>query len=199
MTADLRILVDRALEERLSERGFTKGVDGVFLRKLGRDISAWIGIGLASRERGGEVDADPMVGVRYEPVERLLPSSAPYDATVFRPLYELRPGSGYRTWSFNGDNVDEQADALVESLEKMANPFMESLASPSAIEQALGTWAFADVRRKRLPALRLAQGDEAGARAELDREKSMLAEDSDPATLEEYDAFAAELLASGPM
>ena len=195
--SDLRTRVDQALEARLTSIGFIKARDGIFLRSIAPNVSGWIGIGLASRQRGGEVDADPMVGVRYEPAERLVPSSAAHDATVFRPLYELLSGSGYRTWSFDGDNVEEQADALTDAVQHVAVPFIESLASPEAVKEALTTWAFADVRRRRLPALRLAEGDEAGARTELSRQKSQLEEENDPAALQEYETFARELFASG--
>lgn len=195
--SDLRARVDQALEERLEQLGFQKARDGVFLREIAPDVAGWIGIGLASHKRGGEVDADPMVGVRYEPVERLIPSSESHDATVFRPLYELVPGGGYRTWSFDVGDVEEQADELAEAVEEVGMPFMDSLASRDAIEQALTSWAFADVRRRRLPAFRLAEGDEVGAREELDRQKAILQEVTDPAMLEEYDRFTRELLASG--
>ncbi len=191
----LRAEVDRALERCLCDAGFEKARDGVFLREIAPNIFGWIGIGLASRKRGGEVDADPMIGVRYEPVEELLPSGAPYDATVFRPLYELLPGGAYMTWSFNPDNVAQQAEALAAVIERAAVPFMESLSSPQAVREALEGWAFADVRRRRLPAFRLAEGDVAGARAEVERERSQLEED-DPGLLDEYDTFARELLAS---
>ena len=193
--SNLRTEVDRAIERRLTSLGFEKARDGVFLREIAPNISAWIGIGLASRKRGGQVDADPMVGVRYEPVEELLPSGAPHDATVFRPLYELLSDGDYMTWSFERENVDEQATALAEAVENAAVPFLESLASPEAVGEALETWAFADVRRRRLPAFRLAQGDAAGARAEVDRQRAQL-EDDDPGLLDEYDSFARELLAA---
>jgi hypothetical protein len=194
--SDLRMRVDQAVERRLERLGFTKARDGVFLREISPGVSGWIGVGLASQKRGGEVDADPMVGVRYEPVEQLVPSSAPHDATVFRPLYELLPGSGYRTWSFSQDGVEEQADALADTVEEAAVPFMDSLASPNAIKEALTSWAFADIRRRRLPAFRLVEGDEAGARDEVDRQKAILEDEGDRAMLEEYERFSRELLAS---
>lgn len=193
--SDLRTRVDQALEVRLAELGFNRARDGLYLREIAPDVAAWVGIGLASRKRGGEVDADPMVGVRYEPVERLVPSAAAHDATVFRPLYELI-GSGYTTWSFGPDNVNEQADALAEAIQDAAMPFMQSLTSPEAIKAALTSWAFADIRRRRLPAFHLAEGDEPGARDELARQKAQLKQESDPAMLEEYERFATELLAS---
>jgi hypothetical protein len=195
--SSLNTAVDRAIERQLTRLGFEKARDGVFLREMAPGFSAWLGIGLASQKRGGEVDADPMVGVRYEPVEALLPSAAPYDATVFRPLYELLPGGGYRTWSFDPESIDEQAASLAEAIEQEAMPFMRSLGSPEAIAEALETWAFADVRRRRLPAFRLAQGDIDAARAEVDRERSQL-EDDDPGLLDEYEIFARQLLASRP-
>lgn len=195
--SSLKTAVDRAIERQLARLGFEKARDGVFLREMTTGCSAWLGIGLASQKRGGEVDADPMVGVRYEAVEALLPSAAPCDATVFRPLYELLPGSGYRTWSFDAEGIDEQAASLAEVIEREAIPFMRSLGSPEAIAEALETWAFADVRRRRLPAFRLVQGDVAAARAEVDRERSQLG-DEDPGLLDEYDSFARQLLASRP-
>lgn len=195
MTDSLRRQVDDALREALASREFTPLQDGVFSIELVPEIRGWVGIGLATEKRGGEVDADPMVGVRYEPVEKIVRSSASVQPTVIRPLYELIEGGEYQTWSFNERNLATQAEALAEALVSHAIPFFESLTTVTAIEEALRSWSFADRRRTRLPALLLAQGDEEGARAAIERETALLETDGDQASLADYETFAAQLLA----
>lgn len=111
---------------------------------------------LAEAKRGGTVDVDPVVGVRYEAVEALVDDSQT-SATVFRPLYELFTPTKYKTWTFETDHIAAQARALGEAVDEIAVPFMQSLTSLEAVERALREWAFADVRRRRLPAVVLIQ------------------------------------------
>jgi len=180
----------------LTKRGYSRVTEGVYLLPIAAGVFGWVGIGLASRKRGGEVDADPMVGVRHDEVEALVPAgSREADPTILRPLYELLPGRNYKTWSFNEDNLDEQAVALVESVVEHGQRLMHELKTLDALEEALEEWAFTDIRRTRLPVVLLLQGDRDAAAAALAREKRALADTGDEAIEAEYEEFATRLLA----
>jgi hypothetical protein len=60
-----------------------------------------------------------------------VPGSSRYDATVFRPLYEL-VSAGYTTWTFSPANVEVRASELVQAIEDIAVLFMQSLATMHA-------------------------------------------------------------------
>ncbi len=180
----------RALDDELERRAFDRVASGIYLRELGQGWRGWVGVGLASRKRCGAVDADPMVGVRHEKVEKVL-GETDRSATFFRPLYELFSPTVYRTWSFESGQVEAQATALGDAIELIATPYMESLTSLDRIEAALHESAFADVRRHRLPAVLLLRDGQEAARAAAERELALL---DDKGQRREYEAFIAELL-----
>jgi hypothetical protein len=183
----------RALGDELGSRGFQRIASGIYMLDVAPGCRGWIGVGLAAATRGGAVDADPMVGVRHDAVEALLDEDES-SATVFRPLYELFSPTTYRTWTFELDRIAAQARALGEAVELSAVPFMESLASLEAVERALREWGFADVRRRRLPAVVLIQVGADAARAEAERELALLEDEDDEPQRSDYEAFIAELL-----
>jgi hypothetical protein len=196
-TAELRAAVDEAVAERLTKRGYSRVSEGVYLLAIAPGVLGWVGIGLASRKRGGEVDADPMVGVRHDEVEALLSAgSGQADPTILRPLYELLPGGNYKTWSFNEDNLDQQAEALVESVVQHGQRLVHELKTLDALKDALEKWAFADTRRTRLPVVLLLQGDRDAAAGAVAREKRALADRGDEAIEAEYEEFATRVMQS---
>ena len=195
-TSALRKAVDAAIAARLAERGYREVSEGIYLLPLAPGIFGWVGVGLASRKRGGEVDADPMVGVRHDEVEGLMPTpSGEAEPTILRPLYELFPDGGYKTWSFTEANLEEQAEALVQSVVEHGQGLMHELKELDAIAEALTEWAFSDTRRTRLPVVLLLQGDVASAEAEVARQREMLADVGDASISAEYEQFAARLFA----
>jgi hypothetical protein len=195
-TRELRTAVDEILTGRLGERGYKRVKEGIYLLPILPRISGWTGIGLASYKRGAEVDADPMIGVRHDDVEELMPRlSGEADPTILRPLYELLPGESYKTWSFTESNLNQKADELVKSLAEYGQGLMQELTGLDAIREALATWAFADTRRTRLPAVLLLQGDREAAEDEIARQKRALANAGDKDVEAEYEEFATRLLA----
>jgi hypothetical protein len=185
--------VERELTDRLLQLRFTAIRDGIFLLPFHSEVQGWLSLPLASGGRGA-VDVDPMVGVRHEAVERVVPASKPYDATVAKPLQTLVTDE-WSPWRFTVDEFEQRADELMDTIERVAVPFMKDLASLEAIEHALETWAFAFQRRERLPALKLARDGYDDARAAVDRERSILADANDQVTFEHYEQFVRQLLA----
>lgn len=191
----LRRKADQAIATALAKRRFRQLAPGRFAREIAPGVDVWVGVGLASHKRGGEVDADPMVGVRNGAVEHLV-GSGPGEATLFRPLYELMPDGGYRTWSFNEHDVDEQADALADAVTDIGIPAMADFASLEQLEAGLREFAFADIRRSRLPALLVTVGDRNAARRQIADELSRLQQLGDLPMAEEYEELAARILAT---
>jgi hypothetical protein len=186
--------VNEALDARLIDHGFSPMRRGVYLRRMTPDVSGWAGIGLASRKRGAEVDADAMVGVRHAGVERRVPFGGKvYDATIFRPLYELLPDREYQTWTFHDRNIEEQAESLARAIDEHGGVLMRQLTTLDCIEHALRDWAFADVRRTRVPLVLLEKGNLHAARAAFDRFARELRDSTDEAELREYEHFGSAL------
>jgi hypothetical protein len=194
MAASTRLgdAVLRALDSELGSRGFNAAASGVYTRDLTPEVAGWLGAPLAEAKRGGAVDVDLMVGVRHAAVESLVDDSQT-SATVFRPLYELFSPTQYRTWTFETGNIDAQARVVGEAVDEVAVPFMQSLTSSEGVERALRDWAFADIRRRRLPALVLLQRG-ADAATEAARRELSLLDEADEATRADYKSFVDRLL-----
>lgn len=186
MVAPARAKVDDAVRAALAAQGFRLKVPGRFTRPLSRACEAWVSVPLA--ERGEALDANPMLGVRHVAVEEMLQTCGLADeasGTAFRPLYEWL-GTGYRFWEFGRSNVDKAAEQLAEAVEE-AMPGVEVVASDEGVETALIAWAFADVRRLRLPALLLVNSDRERFEAQVREERAGLESGADAAVVREYD------------
>ncbi len=192
-SSTIRSRADQAIGLALEKRGFRPLAPGRFAREIVQGVDGWVGVGLGSHKRGGQVDADPMVGVRHRAVEDIV-GSGPGDATLFRPLYEVLPGAHYRTWSFDDSNVEGQATALAKAITEVGVRAMREFVSLDDLEAGLREVAFADVRRSRLPAVLLARGDPDAARHEISVERSQLQKLGDAAMVEEYEELASRIL-----
>jgi hypothetical protein len=123
-------------------------------------------------------------------VEELV-RSGEASATLQRPLFEVLSGGGYRTWTFNSENVEMQADVLAAAIQDEAVPYLRGLVTLPQIETALREWAFADIRRLRLPAVLILRGEPAEARRVVQEELGALRHDA--AMAAEYEQAAARL------
>jgi len=125
----------------MSQLGFEKRAGAIFTSTLSDGVIGWIGFNSASHKRpAGEVLFNPVVGVRYESVQRiveeLLEVRAPITPTVSTPLQHLMPADDRRDWCFSErrDDAGQLAD-LVRCIGTYGMPFMESLVTLLGIER----------------------------------------------------------------
>lgn len=174
----------------LADLGFRKRAGGIFTTDLDDEVFGWLGLNRASRHRpAGEVEVNPVVGVRHQGVERLVAEYCgqkfhPYvPATVVTPLSHLMPDGRYRTWVFGASNDDDASGReMVAAIEKYGLPFMRATVTlpelSRRIEDGFGIDSQLDYRR---PVALLLAGDRAGARRALEAALTRLGDRGDPA------------------
>ncbi len=124
-----------AVRAMLEVAGFKKRVGQVFTRELGGDVLGWLGLNRATRGRQrGEVEVNPVVGVRHQGVERMVAElrgesfHAYQPPTVNTPLGYLMPEQRYRGWVIEADGSADVLEDLASAVAEYAIPFMEGLA-----------------------------------------------------------------------
>src|SRR5690242_10447195 len=97
----------------LGAYGFRKRAGQVLTAELAPDVLGWIGLNRATKHRApGEVEINPVVGVRHQAVERLVAEllgikfHAYVPPTVCTPLGYLLPEARFRSWLFVRNRVD---------------------------------------------------------------------------------------------
>ena len=107
--------------------------------EVGEGVLGWLGLNRAGRHRRpGEVEINPVVGVRHQAVEQLVAElrgekfHAYQPPTVSTPVGYLMPDERYEAWIIT-DDADEQAAGLVAAVERYAVPFMRSTSGLEAL------------------------------------------------------------------
>lgn len=179
------------LQRRLEAVGFKKRAGQVFTMEVGDGVLGWLGLNRATRHRPpGEVEINPVVGVRHQAVEQLVAElrgekfHAYQPPTVSTPLGYLMPGERYRAWVLTAGTEHEAAD-LVEAVEKYAVPFMTATSDLASLCQRLDDrMGFDHQLVYRRPAARLLAGDPDGAKSLLDDAEAELGARDDAAAVE---------------
>jgi hypothetical protein len=187
-------LIDRVgdiARDDLVALGLRKRSGQVYTTELTEDAIGWLGLNSASEHRPiGIVEVNPIVGIRHQPVERMVAEllGSPFHAyqppTVNRPLGYLLPANKYLSWNVDtNDPVSaEQVGQLVETLRDYGLPFMRDNSSLHAIctllEERVG---FEHQIAFRRPVAWLLAGDRVRARRALDETIGGLGSRDDPA------------------
>ena len=124
--------------------GFRKRGHQIFTLDLARDVLGWIGLNTATkRRRPGEVEVNPVVGVRHTGVERLvaeLRGEKPHayvPATIATPLGYLMPERRYNSWVITAENAHTTGAEMIAAITEYGIPFMQSMMSLDALARAL--------------------------------------------------------------
>jgi hypothetical protein len=133
------------LTARLSEEGFRKRAGRVFTRAVPGDRLSWLGINVASRSRSkGEVVLNPVVGVRYQLVERIVANGRGekfhdyVPPTVSSPLRYLVSERDRSDWVLDGSSGDAHVVEVVASaVSRFGEPFVQSLLDPERLVSTL--------------------------------------------------------------
>lgn len=190
-------LLKAEMVPRLIPLGLKKRTSFVFTIEIGPDIVGWLGLNHASRAGlPGEVRLNPVVGVRFQQVERIVAecSGMAFHAyrppTVCMPLCDVPPISPLDWVLAPGRSAQPAAD-LAAAVATRGLPFMRSITDlPTLIQHIDARHGFDHMLVYRRPVAQLLAGDPHGARATLDAAVQATSALTDPATTA-FRAFAA--------
>jgi hypothetical protein len=183
----------------LTSQGWRKRTGEIYTFDLTDGFHGWLGLNRATKYRPLQIN--PVVGLRHEPLMRLIDELSGTKqryvaATISSPVGYLTPEHRFLQLSVDSlADVDVAADELVRLVEKYGLPFARAHASTAELERALRDGTYLVVREyaiKRLPALLAVAGRHDEARTVADSYLASISSRRDPAA--EHDrAFAAAL------
>lgn len=124
-------LVLNTLYERLSSLGFHKRKHGILSLTVTNDLIGWLGLNRAFRRGPRILEINPVVGVRSQPVEKLVAEilTEPFDELIPPSLAGnvgyMMPTAKYVPFLFSESTLpDVIADDLTESIKRYGLPFI---------------------------------------------------------------------------
>jgi hypothetical protein len=133
----------------LESKDFKKRTDGIFTKELADGFIGWLGLNSAKHKLGIEIN--PVVGIRYQALERVLSTilqQKPHGyvpPTVAISLGYLMPEHRYRAWTFGHDAGDGAMSDLMMAICDYGIPFMESSANIIKIGELLASAKYGHV------------------------------------------------------
>jgi hypothetical protein len=195
----------KAVDLRLTELGLTRRAPGIFTLELAPGVVGWLGLNEATRARG-EVEINPVVGVRFEEVERVVADCCgvelhPYaPPTISTPIGYVMPEKRYTMWLFTPGAYERVAIEMAHAIAGHGFAFMHSLADLAALRARLDVVSGpAEQRDFRRPVAAMLAGDLERARALLEEKLASIASRTDEAARlfrRFADAFRRRYLAS---
>ena len=160
----------------LAKIGFKKRAGYLFTFDLAPDVLGSLGLNRATRHRlPGEVEINPVVGVRFQAVERIVAQCRaekfhPYlPPTISSPIGYLMPEKKYKGWVFTPGHLEEVATDMAGAIALHGLAFMRSVVDLGALRHRLQDGlGFEHQRVYRRPAAALVAGEIQQARALLD-------------------------------
>jgi hypothetical protein len=186
-----------AAASQLKPLGFIRKERGIFMRSLTADVMAWLGLGHGyyAVNSVGHVSLKPIIGVRNEPVERLVAQFAPRQFSRNQPsakidLESLRPASIRGDIWINGPQfIEVAARTLAERVRDVGLPYAQSLVALDDLIRVLASVPD-EGARIRLPIALWLAGKPAEARYALESALASISGRKGPAA-DEFRAFAA--------
>lgn len=165
-----------AVPPLLAKIGFKKRTGDVFTLDLARGVLGWLGLNRATRHRApGEVEINPVVGVRFQEVERLVAACrgemfhAYQPPTVSSPLGYVMPEKRYRAWVLGPGRSEDVASDMANAIATHGIAFMRSVLDLAQLRRRLEDRSgFEHQLALRRPAAALIAGDIEQARALVD-------------------------------
>ena len=184
----------------LAKIGFRKRAGDVFTLDLAPGVLGWLGLNQATQRRGpGEVEINPVVGVRFQDVERLVAEcrGEKYHAyqppTISSPLGYLMPEKRYMAWVFAPGRSEAVAGDMANAIATHGVAFMRSVVDLVELRRRLeDRFGFEHQLAYRRPAAALVAGDARQARALLDEALESIGARTDLAAAD-FRRFAASL------
>jgi len=184
----------------LAKIGFKKRAGDVFTLDIAPGVLGWLGLNRATRHRSpGEVEINPVVGVRFQEVERLVAecSGEKFHAyqppTISSPLGYLMPEKKYTAWLLAPGRSEEAATDMVNAIATHGVGFMRSVVDLAELRRLLkDRFGFEHQLAYRRPAAALLAGEAEQARALLDEEIAAIGARTDRAAAD-FRKFAESL------
>jgi hypothetical protein len=197
---DLIAAFSAAARGRLSEAGWRKRSGDVHTFDLGGGFQAWLGLNRASQYH--PLAINPVVGLRFDPVERLLAGllgERPRpSATIARPVGYLTSQNRFLQLKVaTEDDAEPAADELLGLVNNYGLPFARRYADQEALTAAVAAGGnVPNPHRVRLllPALQHLQGREEEAHEALSIGLSHYPDATAGPAAAEYHRFAAALV-----
>lgn len=176
MTKTTRTTYFDAARAHLARMGFKKRTGDVFTLDLAPGVLGWLGLNRATQHRGpGEVEVSPVVGVRFQEVERLVAECrgealhAYQPPTISSPLGYLMPNKKYMAWLFTPGGSEEVSARMADAVAAHGVPFMRSVVDIGDLRRRLhDRYGFEHQLVYRRPVAALLAADLGQARALLD-------------------------------
>lgn len=146
-------------QDELKRLGFYKS-GGTYTSRLNDDAFGWLGLNTIAQRNDGRVGINPVVGVRYVPIETILKElvgtkESSTDPTISTSLGYITPDARYQEWLFEPAPFDYRTEAtrMVAAIERYGIPFMRANISLEEIIRNLQNTQFAskDTAVFRLP------------------------------------------------
>jgi hypothetical protein len=171
MMRDLIAAFSTAARDRMKEAGWRKRSGDIFTLDLGEGYFAWLGLNRATKHHPLQVN--PVVGLRYDPLERLLAEldgRKPHTtATLAKPIGYLTPENTFlQLHVAHTDDAGPAADQLRDLVDKYGLPFARRFAGQDELEAALREATYVpnpERTRQLLPAFLFLRANYAEARA----------------------------------
>jgi hypothetical protein len=189
-----------AVTPALRGLGFRKRAGSIFTMDVCPGVLGWLGLNRATRhEPAGEAEVNPVVGVRWQEIERVVAQCrgevfhAYLPPTLSTPLGYLLSEPKYKSWRFTAANASETAAAVAAAVARHGLPFMRSLAEATELSRRMvGGLGIEQQLIYRRPIALLLAGSAASAREDLESSVASLGRRSDLAA-EEFRRFACAL------
>jgi hypothetical protein len=190
----------QTVQPLLANLGFRKRAGNVFTLDVAPGVLGWLGLNRAAQHHGpGEVEINPVIGVRFQDVERLVAECRgeelhPYQPpTISSPLGYLMPEKKYKAWLFGPGHSEELAIDMVNAIATHGVPFMRSVVDLVELRRRLQERSgFEHQLAYRRPAAALVAGDAEQARALL-HEALVALEGRDDHAAADFRRFAGSL------
>ena len=176
----------------LTGLGFRKRAGNVFTLDLAPNVLGWLGLNQATKHRAaGEVEINPVIGVRFQNVERLVAECrgekfhAYQPPTISSPLGYLMPQKEYKAWVFTPESSEEMATDMAHAITAHGVAFMRTVVDLAELRRLLRDgFGFDHQLVYRRPAAALVAGEPEQARALVDESLAALGARTDLAAAE---------------
>jgi len=182
------------------EELLSRGID-VYTIKITDEVTGWLGLNRSTHRGDHYMGINPVVGVRHEPLERLVAELQQWEChpfsppTVSSPIGYVTPEKRYLEWLFEyGPSLDIELSRMIKAIQIYGFAYMEANSTLDSITNTLRTSrTLTDTMGYRLPTAYLMAGKAEMAEEYIEQRLKELSGATYPAA-HHYREFAMRLL-----